>query len=156
MANIWRYLMQKNRRYFIGRLAVVAAALMGISAVNVHAETVRARPLAVPKIIAVYVYADWCPNCKILSPALEQARIHGALDQKPVLFVTLNLTDKPHIQQSILLASALGIGEFLRAQGSATGYVAILDATTKREVTRFDRSSSAEQIETIILKALEK
>jgi hypothetical protein len=156
MASTWRYLMRKNRCKFIRRIAALIVALFYFSAMNACAESTRPRTLAAPKIIAVYAYADWCPNCKILSPALEQARIHGTLDEKPVLFVTLNLTDKLHIQQSILLASALGIGEFLRAQGSATGYVAVLDASTKHEISRFDRTSSTEEIEAILLKALER
>jgi hypothetical protein len=65
------------------------------------------------------------------------------MDDAPVLFVTLDLTDKPSIRQALLLSSALEIGDYVRAQGSATGYVALLDATTKKEVARFDRSDDA-------------
>jgi hypothetical protein len=90
----------------------------------------------------------------MLSPKLDEARRLGGLDEKPVLFVKLNLTDKPSIQQSILLAQALGIGDFLKAQGSATGYVALLDAQTKKEITRFDRESSAADIQATIEKNL--
>ncbi len=117
-----------------------------------HAHAARA--LLKPQLFAVYFYADWCTNCKMLSPKLEEARSKGGLDEKPVLFVKLNLTDKPSIQQSILLAQALGIGDFLKAQGSATGYVALLDAKTKNEIIRFDRESSAADIQAAIEKNL--
>ena len=103
-------------------------------------------PLAKPKLIAVYFYADWCPNCKILSPQFAKARVDGGLDDKAVLFVTMNLTNQQTIHQSILLASALGIDGFVKAQGSGTGYVALLDARSKKELARFDRDSASDAI----------
>lgn len=117
-----------------------------------HTSSASAVGLQAPKRIAVYFYADWCPNCKILSPALTEARKEADLDNKDVLFVTLNLTDKTTIHQSILLAQQLGIGDFVKAQGSATGYVALLDAKTKKELTRVDRTSDAKAIEAVFAK----
>ena len=105
-----------------------------------------ARPLPEAKLMAVYFYADWCPNCKALSPIIGEVRSDTALQKAPVLFVTLDLTDKPRIQQTLLLSTALGIGDYVRAQGSATGYVALLDAKTKRELARFDRANNAQTI----------
>lgn len=121
-------------------LAAIALSLLLITPAN------AARPLPKPELLAVYYYADWCPNCKILSAQLDDARLDGMLDQKGVLFVKLNLTDKASIHQSILLASQLGIAEFMQAQGSKTGYIALLDAATKKELTRFDRNSMAGDI----------
>ena len=118
----------------------------------VQVGSASAAGLQAPKRIAVYFYADWCPNCKILSPALTEARKEADLDNKDILFVTLNLTDKATIHQSILLAQQLGIGEFVKAQGSATGYVAVLDAKTKKELTRIDRTSDAKAIEAAFAK----
>ena len=104
--------------------------------------------------MAVLFYADWCPNCKILDPQIEEARKTGALDEKNVLFVTMNFTDKTTIHQSLLLAQALGIGDFVRAQGSGTGYFVLLDAGTKQEVGRFDRESTAADIQKSIMEKL--
>lgn len=115
-----------------------------------------ARELPKPKLLAVYAYADWCPNCKILSPEVAAARQEAGLDQKAVLFVTLDLTDKAKIHQSILHAQALGIGEFLKAQGSGTGYVAVLDAKSKEELFRFNRDDKAAVIAEKIQAGLEK
>lgn len=106
-----------------------------------------ARELPKPKLMAVYFYADWCANCKVLSPKIMEARTKGDLDKKEVLFVTLNLTDKTTIHQAVLLSSALGIGDYVKQQGSSTGYIAILDATKKSELARFDRANSSEEIE---------
>ena len=121
------------RYFFIPMLLV----LLGFGSAAV------ARELPQPKLIAVYFYADWCVNCKPLDAAMRQARITHALDEKEIVFVTLDLTDKTRIHQSILHAQALGIGQFLKAQGSATGYVAVLDAASKKELVRFDRESTA-------------
>lgn len=103
-----------------------------------------ARELPKPQLIAVYFYADWCANCKILSPKIDEVKT--ALTKENVLFVTMNLTDKATIHQSILLAQGLGIGEYLQAQGSATGYMALLDSGSKKELIRFDRESTGEVI----------
>lgn len=120
----------------------IALAALVMFALPVQA----ARPLPQAKLLAVYFYADWCTNCKTLSPLLGEVRSDAALQKSPVLFVTLDLSDKPRIQQSLLLSSALGIGEFVRAQGSATGYVALLDAASSQELARFDRTAKAADI----------
>jgi thiol-disulfide isomerase/thioredoxin len=130
--------------------------LVALLVFNLMGVAQAARLLPAPKIMAVYVSADWCPNCKILGPNLQKAIEAGGLLQKPVLFVTLNLTDKPHIRQAIFMAQSLGFGPWLQAQGSATGYVALLNAKTKAEIMRFDKTSSAQTIQTNIEQALTK
>ncbi len=122
-------------------------SLIAVAALLIFALPAQAaRPLPEAKLLAVYFYADWCANCKALSPILGKVRSDAELQDAPVLFVTLDLTDKPRIKQALLLSTALGIGEFVRAQGSATGYVALLDAGTKKELARFDRTSNAKTI----------
>ena len=130
-------------------LALLALAMLAFT------QPANAYELPKAKLMAVYFYADWCPNCKLLTPQLEKARAEGALDTKPILFVKLNLTDTATIRQSSMLAQALGISAFVQAQGSATGYVALLDATTKTEITRFDRATTSADILKGIEKALE-
>ena len=132
------------RYFFIPMLLV----LLGLG------SAAMARELPQPKLIAVYFYADWCVNCKPLAAAMKQARSEHQLDEKDILFITLDLTDKTRIHQSILQAQALGIGPFLQAQGSATGYVALLDAKTKKELARFDRESTSESIAATLIKYL--
>lgn len=121
--------------------------LLALTAILMFALPAQAaRPLPKAELIAVYFYADWCTNCKALSPILGEVRSDPALQNAPVLFVTLDLTDKPRIKQSLLLSTALGLGDYVRAQGSATGYVALVDVDTKKEVARFDRTNDAASI----------
>ena len=120
----------------------LAFAALALFALPVQA----ARPLPKAELYAVYFYADWCVNCKALSPTLGEVRSDTSLQKAPLLFVTLDLSDKPRIHQSLLLANALGIGSFVQQQGSATGYVAVVDAATKKEVARFDRNDDAASI----------
>lgn len=107
-----------------------------------------------PKLIAVFFSADWCPSCKILAPELAAARMKGELNKKDILFVTLDLTDKATIHQSILLSSALGIAPFVQKQGSSTGYVALLAANKTTELARFDRTAKADDMIAAITKHL--
>lgn len=115
--------------------------------INTSISSGIARELSKPDSIAVYFYADWCGNCKILSPRIKQVKNQNNLKKQNVVFVTLDLTDKPRVHQSILLAQALGIGDFLKAQGSKTGYIAVLDITNKKELKRFTSDDSIETIE---------
>lgn len=125
-------------------------------AMMVATTAYAARPLPEPKLIAVYAYADWCPNCKLLSPIVKQARETGGLDNKDVLFVTLDLSDKARIHQSVMLAKSLGLERFMQQQGSAVGYVALLDAKTTKELARFDRTSDSEAIVSAVNEALSR
>ena len=115
--------------------------------VNASISSAIARELPKPNYIAVYFYADWCGNCKILSPRIKQVENQNNLKKQNVVFVKLDLTDKPRVHQSILLAQALGVGDFLKAQGSKTGYLAVLDSENKQELKRFTSEDSLETIE---------
>ena len=127
-------------------MRVFIAAVMALWIGYSFQPALAARDLPAPKLVVVYFYADWCPNCKPVSKALVQAREQGELDKKAILFVTLNLTDTRTIHQAVLLSQALGVGAFVQAQGSATGYIAVLDASHKRELSRFDRDSTPKHI----------
>lgn len=112
------------------------------------------RPVPEAKLIVAYFYADWCGNCKILSPALEEARKEGDLDRKDILFVKFDLTDKASIHQTMMMAKLTGLDAYLRAQGSATGYAAVLEVGSMQEIVRFDRDSKANDITTALSSAL--
>ena len=110
------------------------------------AASTSAHELPKPHYIALYFYADWCASCKRLSPELDKARKEQKLDDKELLFVKLDLTDKTTIHQASMLAQALGVAEFVQKQGSATGYVAVLDAHNKKELFRLDSSNNSDAI----------
>ena len=98
------------------------------------------------KIYAVEVWAQWCPNCKILDPKIAEAKELGALKEKDVLFVRMDFSDKPSIYQSKMLAVALGLEDFLKENGAGTGYLALVDAASGEELQRFTRDANAEVI----------
>lgn len=127
---------------------IIAFAFAGLT-LNANAAE-----LAAPKLYAVYFTAEWCPSCKVLGPNYAKAREEGKLDAKDVLFLKLDLTDKTSIHQSVLLASAVGIGPYVQKQGSSTGYVALLAADKTTELARFDRSTSSADIIAAIEKHL--
>lgn len=137
--------MRRNLRY----LALLLAAMFA-------SQPALAYELPKPKLMAVYFWASWCPNCKVLTPEAAKARKEGDLDNKAVLFVTMDLSDAGTIHQSSMLAQALGIAPYVQKQGSGTGYIAVLDATTKTELKRFDRTNTAEQIQGWITAELAK
>ena len=124
--------------------AVLAIIMLIFQVSAAHAWKAPEQPKA--KIFAVYFSAKWCPNCQILSPIVAEARAKGELDAKDVLFVTLDLSDKASIHQSQLLTSALGLGDYIAAQGSSTGYLALVDATSKHEIARFDSKATVDRI----------
>lgn len=128
-----------RRRFHLSVLALICVFAFSV-------PQAIARELPKPNYIALYFYADWCAGCQILSPKLQEVRKDNNLDRQDIVFVKLDLTDKARIHQSILLAQALGVGDFLKQQGSATGYVAVLDIHTQEETLRFNASETLEDM----------
>lgn len=129
------------------------AAAMAAAFLCITAPAVQAYDYPKPQLYAVYFWAEWCSNCKILTPKLEAVQAMPEISKAPVLFVKFDLTDKPHIHQTMMLASALGLDGYMKQQGSATGYLAVL-SSEKKEITRFDRAASEKEIADGILKNL--
>lgn len=98
------------------------------------------------KLYGVLTYADWCGSCKILDPAVEEARSSAKLDDQEILFVTLDLTDDTTKKQSELLAGSLGFGEFYKANNGKTGSFILIDAESGAEVARYKKDSDAAAI----------
>ena len=77
-----------------------------------------------PKIIVVKFHADGCGACKAMGPVFTDLR--NKLDGRPVLFVELDLTNATTRHQSMLLASALGLGRALK-EHPGTGFILLFD-----------------------------
>ena len=56
--------------------------------------------------------------------------LQNKFDGKPVLFVTLDFTNRTTHYQSELLASALGMGEAYKAN-QGTGFILLIDSQTR-------------------------
>ncbi len=109
----------------------VALAQSGSSPSGTPMPAVQAPAAQAPKIIALNFYADWCPGCKALKPQLDE--VIASATSQPVLFVKLDQTDKASRQAEYSLA-AMGLGELWRAHAGKTGYVLLVDASTRRVV----------------------
>ncbi len=108
-----------------------------------------------PEIFGVLFYADWCGSCKILDPAIQKARGQSDLDNEPVLFVRLDLTDATRRYQASLMASALGLGDFYEKNAGATGFMLLVDAETKEIISRLTKTMDATAITNEVKAAIE-
>ncbi len=107
-----------------------------------------------PKLIGVLYYADWCGTCKILDPQIEKARGKMDLDNMPIVFVRMDLTNKTTAAQSGMLASALGLGALYNDNSGKTGYMALVDSETKGVVATIDKTMKADDISALITEKL--
>lgn len=80
------------------------------------------------KPLAVWFFADWCTNCRLIAPNYEAARA-GFEDR--IRFVKLDLTDDSARARSRATAAALGFPA-LYYSNQATGWVALLDAKRRQ------------------------
>ena len=89
-----------------------------------QAGDVRLASMEQPNLVAVYVYADWCPRCPIVGPIYGQiAEDYGADD---VLFVKLDVTDQRTRHQMGLLADVLDI-KWLPKNQRQSGMITLID-----------------------------
>lgn len=108
------------------------------------------------EVLGVLFYADWCGSCKVLDPVIQKARGKSNLDAEPILFVKLDLTDETRRNQSELMAEVLGIQDFYKENGGATGFMLLVDAETKKVITRLTKNMDAKKITKQIKGAISK
>ncbi len=81
------------------------------------------------QLVAIKLHADWCNRCPLIAPIFD--RIEREYGTKPVLFITLDLTDDARRRQSEQLADALGV-RWLLDREHRTGIIALVDRTAKQ------------------------
>lgn len=111
----------------------------------------QARAAEAPKIIAINFYADWCPGCKALKPKLEEAMKDAA--GQPCLTVKLDQSDKDSKQAEYMLA-ALGLGDLWKEHAGKTGFVLLVDSTTKKVVNTITYKQEVKEIKSALMTAL--
>ncbi|MDJ0750239.1 MAG: thioredoxin domain-containing protein [Woeseiaceae bacterium] len=135
----------------MSRLAAIFALAMIVS------PSLAAPDTQEPEVLGILFYADWCGSCKILEPEVDKARGKANLDNEPVLFVRLDLTDATRRHQAAMLASSLGIGDFFDRNAGATGFMLLVDAESKEVISTLTKKSDAaaitEQVKAAIRKA---
>lgn len=78
--------------------------------------------------MAVLISADWCMNCKIIKPKLQEA--YKGFEGK-IRFATLDVTDDKTFIKAKQEAYALGVPKLLIGS-FATGWVALYDRNGKQ------------------------
>ena len=81
--------------------------------------------------------------------------LQNKFDGKPVLFVTLDFTNRTTHYQSELLASALRMGEAYKAN-QGTGFILLLDSQTRDISARLTSKQTMKEMSAAINQSLEK
>lgn len=107
-----------------------------------------------PRVVAVEFYADWCQACKVLMPKITEVR--SSFQNKYVLFTRFDLTDDITKEQASYLAAFAGLEEVYRRGNGRTGFVALIDAKTKKVIAVVGKDKSVDEIRTMIGEAIAK
>jgi thiol-disulfide isomerase/thioredoxin len=83
---------------------------------------------AADKPMAVWFYADWCMNCKMLAPKLAQ--VQPDFEQR-INFVKLDVTNEERKLASREQSKKLGVYPLYMAN-KATGWIALIDTQGKQ------------------------
>jgi len=106
---------------------------------------------AADKPMAVWFYADWCMNCKMIAPKLAQ--VQPEFEQR-IDFVKLDVTNAQRKEATRLQADKLGITP-LYMSNTATGWLALID-TQGRQVGELRHFMTVEQMRTALTQLAEK
>ncbi len=134
----------------MSRLPIALFLIFALSPQLVAAESDK------PEVYGILFYADWCGSCKILDPAIQKARGQSDLDNEPVLFLRLDLTDATRRYQAGLMANALGLGEFFDRNAGATGFLLLVDAESGEIIKRLTKTMDAKSITEEVRSAIEQ
>ncbi len=100
------------------------ALLIGLVLSSLYCFGGSPTPENKPRVVVVY--ADWCPLCQKLKPAL--ALINEKYAGK-IRFVRLDVTDEKTTAASMEQAKSLGLQEFFQKNRERTSLVVIQDAS---------------------------
>lgn len=98
------------------------------------------------KAKAVLVYADWCASCKVLDPAVKDARATNSFPG--VEFVVLDYTNKDKTD-FYRQAEAAGVGSAVKAylpDAIKTGQLLMVDLDDQRVLKSIKKNMDAAQI----------
>ncbi len=108
--------MKLKRTWVYAAIVVVASGIAGGAGVvgaagtgqDADQSTRELKSAAAPELMVVRFHADWCGVCTKLAPNYAKLREKFC---DSVLFVTLDLTDRPLDRQAEFLAGALDVGD---------------------------------------------
>lgn len=113
---------------------------------------------AATKTKAVLIYAEWCVNCKLLEPKLQdaQATLSDMGGIPGLEFVTLDFTDK-NVDNLIEQAEAAGVGAAVKAQYAGTvetGEMLLIDLDDQNVLGVVTKDVEPSQIVTALMDAV--
>ncbi len=97
-----------------------------------------------PAVLAVKFHADWCGICKAMGPTFID--LANKFDERPVLFVELDMTNQQATRQSGYLATELGIGDIWANNAGKTGHILLIDPASKRIVDNLTANQSFKEM----------
>ena len=146
--------MKKTSKCYMA-FSALAAALLGLSAVLADAEEQRSdarRASEGASVIVLRTSAQWCKLCTSAKSAFSE--LEDELSAEPVLFVTLDRTDKASTRQAVYLTKALGLQESVGDGLCKVGTVTIVDAQSKQLISTTQLSPTVDTMVRTVNKAL--
>jgi thiol-disulfide isomerase/thioredoxin len=103
------------------------------------------------KPVVVDIYASWCAACKNIAPTLSQLKQDYG---DKAHFVVLDVSDKSKASEAESKAAELGLTEFLAANKSQTGMVAIVDPATGDILTQHRNNANLNNYTSVLDSAI--
>ena len=136
-----------HRRALVALFAVAAIGLSGLAVAEADAEKESPKPkTSSPELIVLKFHADWCGSCRTMGPIVED--LQNKMDGDPVLFLTLDLTNRSTRMQAEYLVDSLGLSDAWvgHGGGKATGFLLAVDAETHQPVGVFKKNHTMKQM----------
>lgn len=109
-----------------------------------------------PQLVAIKLHADWCGSCRRMGPVFED--LGTVMEEAPVLFVHLDLTDRASRKQAAYLMEMMGLSEVWHQydSGKKTGLIVVVDADTKKPVTHLTADQTLKQMKAALEESLQQ
>ncbi len=105
-----------------------------------------------PRFVVVNFYHERCPKAREMTPAFRE--LEEKFCQKSTVFITLDVSDTGHCEQSAAYAKLLGMGfVFERPPGDETGVLKLVDTHARQVVAEARQRNEVSQIEQMIASA---
>ncbi len=100
-----------------------------------------------PDYLVVKFHADWCGNCKAMGSSFED--LQGKFKDDNIEFVKFDLTNDKTSALAESKAKQIGISDILD-KNRKTGFILIIDNTTKKILYKLTKKDSTDAMETKI------
>lgn len=107
-----------------------------------------------PKVRAVYFYASWCSNCKIIDPILEKAR--QQTQDLAVQHLTLDFSNAQTWDKAMEIAFDNDVVATYNAYAGTAGMVVLLAADTGEQIDCVNRLFTVDTMALAFERAVER